>query len=82
MWFDNKKRKQFIKEEIQFSTINPDKSLRFKWIDGKSTIEVRFYSKGESKMQVVVDHNRISGKPEAEKMRNYWKEVLEKIGQP
>lgn len=78
-WFDDEKRKQFLKEQIFFTTVNPDKSLRFNGIDKKSVVEVRFYSKGESKMRVVVDHNKIPNKIEAEKMRAYWKEVLGKL---
>jgi hypothetical protein len=59
----------------------PNKSMRMTWVDGKSNLEVNFYVRGESKSQIVVQHNRLSDKKQADKMKLYWKDSLERLSQ-
>lgn len=56
-----------------------DKSIRATWIDGKTTLEVNFYEKGNSKSQVAVQHSKIVNIEEAVRMRSYWKDRLQRL---
>lgn len=76
-WEEIKIRKRWLDEHkfvIRKSTTN--KSIRAIWIDGKTLINVNFYSKGENKSTVVVQHLKISSLKEASKMKKYWDEKL------
>lgn len=57
----------------------PGRSIRIAWADGKSTVDVNFYSKGPEKSQVVVDHKRLSSAAEVERMKEYWSAALERL---
>jgi hypothetical protein len=59
----------------------PNKSMRITWVDGKSNLEMNFYDKGESKSQIVIQHNRLHDKKQADKMKLYWKDSLEHLYQ-
>ena len=60
-----------------------DRSLRMTWGDSKSTVEVIFNDKGNdkgsSRTQVVVQHSRLDDSAQAERMKAYWREALERL---
>jgi hypothetical protein len=73
-------RKLWLKDynfEITSSTKN--KSIRAKWIDGKTNIEFQFYPKDISKTQLVVQHNKISSAKDAERMKKSWEKNLKNL---
>ncbi len=76
------KRKLWLKDfDFKISKSTTNKSIRGKWVDGITNIEVQFYPKNKNKTQLVVQHNKIKNLNEAEKMKKYWKnnfKVLEK----
>ena len=79
-WKDEKVRTRWLKEkDITIRKANANKSLRVSWLDNKTSLEVNFYDKGDSKAQVVVQHSKLANMNEAEKMKKYWKEKLEKL---
>jgi len=55
------------------------KSLRASWKDGRSGVDVYFYSKGEHKSQVSLQHNRLSGSDEVTRMRSLWRKSLDDL---
>ncbi|MDO8749930.1 MAG: SRPBCC domain-containing protein [Dehalococcoidia bacterium] len=55
------------------------KSIRITWGDGKTNVEVLFNSKGDSKCQVVVQHNKLADADQAEVMKSYWREALSRL---
>lgn len=61
---------------FKVSRQTPFKSMRIAWVDGASRVEVNFYSKGETKSQVTVQHNQLSNAAEVETMRTYWSQAL------
>ena len=70
-------RKLWLKDHnIKISTSTKNKSIRGKWIDGKTNIEFQFYPKDKTKTQMVVQHNKISSDNEANKMKKYWEKSL------
>lgn len=78
-WDDLKSRKRWLKDagfEVRKAT--PNKSLRITWVDGKTTVEANFYSKGEGKSQVAIQHGRLE-KADVVRQRAYWAEALGKL---
>ncbi len=58
----------------------PNKSLRLGWgKDNVSRVDLNLYTKGKSKSQIVVQHNKLAGADEVEKMKMYWRGALEKL---
>jgi hypothetical protein len=56
-----------------------NKSLRASWKDGKTILEIDFYSKGASKSQVVVQHSKLSDAKAAAKMKTFWGQALDRL---
>ena len=65
--------------DIKIRKARRDKSIIATWIDGKTTLEVNFYKKGNSKSQVVVQHSKIEIIEEAVRMKLYWKKRLQRL---
>lgn len=81
-WVDDKVRAKWLPEKsitIRRSTEN--KSVRITWSDGKTSLEVRLYPKGERKCQVTAQHSKLSDATAAEKMKNYWAKALDQLKQ-
>jgi len=70
-------RKLWLKDHnFGITTAAKNKSVRGKWVDGKTNIEFQFYPKDKSKTQLVIQHNKIKNSTEAEKMKKYWEQNL------
>ena len=79
-WADDKLRIRWLDmNDIKIRKARQDKSITATWIDGKTTLEVNFYKKGNSKSQVVVQHSKIVIIEEAVRMKLYWKKRLERL---
>ena len=55
------------------------KSIRFAWENGKTRGDVNFYSKGQEKSQVVVQHSKLPDAKVAKKMKEFWGRALERM---
>jgi len=67
------KRKIWLKDpDFKISKAIKNKSIRGKWMDGKTNIEFQFYSKDKNRTQLVVQLNKINSSKEAEKLKKYW----------
>lgn len=75
-WADKRQRIRWLTDPLTIRTATPAKSLRMLWGDGQTSLEVNFYSKGEGKCQVVVQHSKIASAKAAEKLKAYWAEAL------
>ena len=58
----------------------PGKSMRLTWPDGTSVV-VGFTSKGTGKSQVAIQHEKLPDEAAAAKMKAYWGERLNKLGE-
>ena len=79
-WNDDGKRDKWVVQSgfgIQGRNIN--NNLHLVWVDGKTSIDVNLYRKGQDKSQDVVQHNRLSSLAEIEKMKYYRKAKLERL---
>jgi hypothetical protein len=53
----------------------PNKTIRLRWEDG-SPIDIGFYTKGESKRQVALEHRKLATKADADRIRAFWTDRL------
>ena len=56
-----------------------NKSLRVTWKDGKTSLEIGFYSKGVDKSQVALQHSKLPNAKSAAQMKRYWGEALDRL---
>jgi hypothetical protein len=76
---DDKKRRAWLSEDkFVVSTARPEKTVRGAW-DGASRLEIRFYPKGATKTQVVIDHMKLASSSDVERMKAFWSENLERL---
>ena len=73
-------RARWLGEEgltVRKTTTN--KSLRVTWKDGKTSLEIGFYEKGDNKSQVAIQHSKLPDAKSAAKMKTYWGKALDKM---
>jgi hypothetical protein len=61
-------------------TATAAKSMRMSWPDG-SLVAVGFLAKGRAKSQVAIQHEKLPDQAAAAKMKAYWGEKLELLGE-
>ena len=80
LWNDDNRLNQWLTQDgLRVRSRHLNKNMHIIWIDGKTSIDVNFYHKGQNKSQVVVQHNKLSSLNESEKMKLYWKSKLEEL---
>jgi hypothetical protein len=65
-------RKSWLKNHKTITKSTKNKSIRGKWVDGKTNLEFQFYQKDTTKTQIAIQHSKISSAKGAEKMKKYW----------
>jgi len=76
-WFTDEKRRRWLQESpLKITTSTRNKSIRAQWANGQSRLSIDFYSKGENRSQVVVQHMNFPSLKAAEDMQTFWKEKL------
>lgn len=79
-WSNEKLRARWLpKKPILVRKATENKTIRITWTDQKSSLEVRFYSKGAHKCQVVAQHGKLATAKAGEKMKAYWIKTLAKL---
>jgi uncharacterized protein YndB with AHSA1/START domain len=77
---NEKARKAWLQEDgLTTRKTTPNKSIRITWSDGKSSLEINFYSKGDDKSQVVVQHSKLPDAKASAKMKAYWSKALDRL---
>jgi hypothetical protein len=77
-WIDEAARKKWLREKIVIRKATENKSARITWPDSTS-LSVEFYVKGETKCQVVVQHQKIGTFDESAALKLFWKKKLEDL---
>jgi uncharacterized protein YndB with AHSA1/START domain len=78
-WADETQRDQWLLAPgLQVRRATTNKSMRITWADG-SNVDVGFYSKGEAKSQVTVQHSRLPDADAVAAMRELWRTALGKL---
>jgi hypothetical protein len=75
---DAKLHKKVFGRRVAFSTRTPAKTLRFKW-DDTERIVIAFYQKAKDKAQVVVQHEKLARTGDVERVKKFWRNVLDKV---
>lgn len=78
-WEDARRRKRWLDEAITIRKATPHKSMRITWSDGKTSVSVNFYPKGDDKCAVQLQHGKLPDAEAAERMKAYWKTKLEAL---
>lgn len=77
-WADEQVRARWLPESIAIRKATPDKSMRITWPDGTS-LSVNFWTKGEAKSQVQVNHEKLPDEAAVATMKAYWREALARL---
>lgn len=64
---------------LQVRKATANKSMRVTWKDGKTSLEINFYSKAAGKSQVVVQHSKLPTAAAAARMKTYWAKALDRL---
>ena len=79
-WFTDEKRRRWLQESpLKITASTRNKSIRAQWANGQSKLSIDFYSKGENRSQVVVQHMKLPSLKAAEDMHTFWKEKLDAL---
>jgi hypothetical protein len=68
-------RNRWLPDPVEVSTATPSKSVRLRWHDG-SRLSVNLWPKGDERVQVVVQHERLADADAAAKQKARWAERL------
>jgi uncharacterized protein YndB with AHSA1/START domain len=78
-WMDETLRARWLKRKsLAIRGATPEKSIRIAWA-GKSSVEVRFYARGQARSQVTVQHSKLPNADEGEKAKAYWAQALDRL---
>jgi hypothetical protein len=78
-WRDARRRKAWLPEKIAVRASSSPGVIRFAWQDG-SDIEVRLTTKGDAKVQVVVQASKLAGAAAAANAKQLWRDRLASMG--
>ena len=79
-WSDESiRRRWLLYKAFTIRKATNGKSIRITWGDGNTNVEVLFNPKGDSKCQLVVQHNKLADADQAEAMKLYWREALSRL---
>ena len=78
-WTDEAMRARWLKRKsLAIRGATPPKTIHITWT-GKSSVEARFYTRGQARSQVTVQHSKLASAEEGEKMKAYWASALDRL---
>jgi hypothetical protein len=60
-------------------TAKPEKSMRVRWEDDGTPVDIVFVPRGETKCQVAIQHRKLASKADADRMRAFWSARLDAL---
>jgi hypothetical protein len=80
-WAEARRRKRWLGEAaVTLRASIPPKSIRLGWRDG-TIVAVWFTPRGAEKTAVAVAHMKLSSRAEADRLKQYWSERLDALGE-
>jgi hypothetical protein len=80
-WADANVRRRWLNgESVKVRTATAPKSIRLGWTDG-SIIAVGFMPKGKSRSSVALAHTKLPDRETANRLKEYWSERLDALGE-
>jgi hypothetical protein len=79
-WKDEKSRSCWLpKAPMTLRKATTNKSIRVAWDGDVSNMDVRFYSKGKDRSQVVIDQVKLKSAADVLRMKKFWSEKLQNL---
>jgi uncharacterized protein YndB with AHSA1/START domain len=79
-WSEAAIRKRWLPgRDLKVRKATRNKSIRSTWSADGSDVTVDFVAKGHGKVQVVVQHSRLSDPKHAERMKEFWSAALGRL---
>ena len=79
-WADKRQREHWLPDPyLEVRTASPGRSLRLTWVDGSSRVDVAFNPKGDTRCQVVVQHERLADADAVARMKAYWADAIGRL---
>jgi hypothetical protein len=79
-WADPTARRRWLNgEDVKIRRATAPKSMRLDWTD-RSIIAVGFAAKGKSKSSVAVQHTKLPDRETADRLKEYWSDRLDTLG--
>lgn len=76
-WKDGRARARWMgKSPFTVRKATPGKSMRLTWEDGKTYIDVGFYTKGDNKAQVTLQASRLPNAAAVKRQKAFWTKAL------
>ncbi len=64
---------------ITVRTTKPEKSMRVRWEEDGTPVDIFFLPRGEAKSQVAIQHRKLTSKADADRMRAFWAARLDAL---
>jgi hypothetical protein len=79
-WHDPKARSKWLPDGkgLTVRKATENKSLRITWPDG-TNVDVNFFTKGDAKSQVAVEHGKLAGTADVPRVKEFWATALAKL---
>jgi len=79
-WEDRRIRDKWLEHPgFVIRKATPGKSMRITWVDGTTNVDAGFYTKGDGKSQISVQHGKLKNAREAKHFKTYWSAQLGKL---
>ena len=79
-WNEGKFRDRWLGEgPLVVRKATRNKSLRFTWCDGTTSVEANFYTKTRDKALVTIQHGKLPNAKQGEQMKRYWGKALDRL---
>lgn len=79
-WTDASLRSRWLSESgLEITKATPSKSVRIRWSDGKTRVEVNLYDKGPAKCMVAVQHNKLATAADVARRKAFWSRALDAL---
>lgn len=75
-----RKRGRWLNVKVTVRSSTPEKAMRLAWNDGTAVV-IGFYSKGEAKSMVAIEHQKLPDKAAAEAMKKFWAEQFDRLAE-
>jgi len=79
-WHDERTRRRWLGDHaLTIRKVTQDKSMRITWAVDGTNVEVNFYAKGAAKSQAAVQHGKLAGPDDVERLKAFWAEALDRL---
>lgn len=79
-WHDPQVRSRWLPDApIEVKRATPGKSMRIKWTENGSNVDVGFTAKGPGKSLVAISHGKLSSPAEVARQKAFWKDALSRL---